>query len=169
MLKTPRITLTGLRLEDSDILYSWIDDAETVRFNAPYRPVDRAGHDAWFSSIGKDPNRIAFAIRAKEQIIGVVQLIDIHPIHRSAELVIRIGEDANRGRGYGTEALRAVVQYAWMDLNLQRIWLRVFHTNERAIAAYQKAGFELEGRMRRACFIDGNYIDELVFSALIPQ
>jgi len=170
MLKATSVQLTGLRPEDSNILYGWIDDAETVRFNAPYKPVDRAGHDAWFANIGKNPNRSVLAIRriTEPAIIGVIQLIDIHPIHRTTELIIRIGTDTDRGRGYGTEALKLAIEHAWRDLNLQRLWLRVFHTNTRAIAAYKKAGLEVEGVMRRACFIDGSFVDEVVMAILRP-
>jgi RimJ/RimL family protein N-acetyltransferase len=161
-----RVSLSSIRPEDSEILFRWINDPETVRLNAPYKPVHWASHEAWVRSVGNSPGRHVFVIRVDGRPIGVVQLVDIDPIHRSAELTIRIGEEADRGRGYGTEALRLAVGFAWRDLNLHRVWARVFATNARAIRAFQKAGFVEEGRLREAAHIGGRYVDMRVFGML---
>lgn len=168
MLKGERVVLTELRSHDSDVLFSWINDAETVRFNAPYAVVSRTAHEQWFANLGKDPKRIAMAIRENRDAaaIGVVQLVDIHSVHRSAELIIRIGAEESRNRGHGTDAVRIAVAHAFNDLNLQRVWLRVFATNARAISAYKKAGFVEEGVMQRACFIHGAWVDETIMAIL---
>src|ERR1700761_163650 len=151
MLTGCAVRLTEIRPEDSDVLYGWINDPETVRHNAPFAPVTRLQHNEWFASIGKNPSKSLFAIRPldSEVLLGTVQLIDIHPVHRTAELTIRIGKDANRGKGYGTDALKLLVDTAFRDMNLVRVWLRVFSSNSRAIRAYEKAGFEKEGVMRK--------------------
>lgn len=168
MSEAPHIELTEVRREDSETMYRWINEAETVRFNAPYRPVTWGEHASWFDNLGSDRARTVFALRKRDnrELIGVLQLIDVHPIHRSAELIIRIGSEADRGRGYGTQALKLAVDYAWRDLNLQRVWLRVFGSNARAISAYSKAGFEQEGTLRRAAWINGRWEDEVVMAIL---
>jgi RimJ/RimL family protein N-acetyltransferase len=168
LIKGTRICLTEVRREDSETMYRWINDAETVRYNAPYSPVSWANHGAWFDGLGKNPSRVVLAIRSIEDqaIIGVIQLLDIHPVHRTAELTTRIGDDKHRGKGHGTEALKLAISFAWRDLNLQRIWLRVFATNARAIRAYEKAGFTTEGTLRRAAWIDGQWVDELAMAVL---
>lgn len=168
MLRGDGVCLTEIREGDKQTLYKWINVAETVRFNAPFSPISWNSHERWFESIGQDSSKVILAIREDEagDIIGVIQLIDIHHVHRSAELTIRIGTDAERGKGLGTKALQLAIDFAWRDLNLQRIWLRVFDTNKRAIRAYEKAGFEHEGVMRRACWIDGGWRDEAVMSVL---
>ncbi len=164
------IALTETRAEDKEALFRWINDAATVHFNAPYRPVGWESHSAWFGALGSNPSRIEFAIRRREapEIIGLLQLVDIHPVHRSAELIIRIGEEQRRGKGYGTEAVKLALTFAWNDLNLNRVWLRVFANNKRAIRAYEKAGLQQEGRMRRAAYIDGAWLDEIIMAALRP-
>lgn len=161
-----RVSLTEIRREDSEMLFRWINDPDTVRFNAPYTPVPWASHAAWFDALGKDPDRIVLAIRRDQTIIGVVQLIDIHRVHRSAELTTRIGSDADRGSGHGTEAIKLAIDFAWRDLNLQRVWLRVFSDNSRAIRAYEKAGFQREGTMHRSAWIDGRWVDQDVMAIL---
>jgi UDP-4-amino-4,6-dideoxy-N-acetyl-beta-L-altrosamine N-acetyltransferase len=164
-----RVRLSSIRPEDSETLFRWINDPETVRFNAAYKPVHWAGHEEWCRSLAATPAKQVFAIRAGERLVGVVQLIDIDPVHRSAELTIRIGEDADRGRGYGTAALRLATDFAWRDLNLHRVWVRVFADNARAIAAYKKVGFVDEGTLREAAHIDGRYVDTRVFGMLRPR
>lgn len=163
-----RVRLSSIRPEDSQTLFRWINDPETVRFNAAYKPVHWAGHEEWCRSLAANPGKQVLAIRVGDRLVGVVQLSDIDPIHRSAELTIRIGEDADRGCGYGTQALRLATDFAWRDLNLHRVWLRVFADNARAIAAYRKAGFVDEGTLREAAHTDGRYVDMRVFGLLRP-
>jgi RimJ/RimL family protein N-acetyltransferase len=163
------VTLSSIQPEDSETMFRWINDPETVRFNAPFRPVHWASHHEWVQSLGKTSNKFVFAVRAANGLVGVVQLIDVDPIHRSAELTIRIGSDALRGRGYGTQALKLVTDFAWRDLNLHRVWLRVFADNSRAIRAYKKAGFIEEGVMREAGHIDGRFVDVVIFGILRPK
>ncbi len=165
----PKIALTSIGMEDGETLFRWINDPDTVRFNAPYKPVHWENHKDWISSLGKASTKVAFAIRVDGELVGVTQLIDIDPIHRSAELTIRIGDEANRGRGYGTEALKLLLAFAWKDLNLHRVWLRVFSNNERAIKAYVRAGFTREGVMREAAHIDGRYVDVCVLGQIRPK
>src|SRR5215203_106819 len=108
MFKGQNVVLTEVRRDDSDALYRWINDAETVRFNAPYAPVPWTNHMAWFEGFGRDASRVIFAIResADGPAIGTIQLIDIHRVHRTAELIIRLGSEEHRGKGLGTEAIK---------------------------------------------------------------
>jgi RimJ/RimL family protein N-acetyltransferase len=168
MLKGSNVVLSQFHPDDKAMLFEWINDADSARYNAPYRPVDWHSHSQWFDSIGRDPCRILFAIRkaSDRALIGTIQLMDIHPVHRSAELLVRLGKEENRGQGFGTEAIRLVMEFGWRDLNLERIWLRVFASNERAIRAYKAAGMTEEGRMRRAAFIAGRWEDQIIMAAL---
>lgn len=168
MLSGTKVTLGSLRAEDSNKLFEWINNADLVRLNAPFKPVHFEAHKEWFDSIAKDPNRACFAIREKEgdRLIGYAQLINIHPVHRSAELTIRIGDKAFHSKGYGTDAVRTLVEFAWRDLNLHRVFLHVFADNRRAVRAYEKAGFRVEGHLREAAFIDGGWCDVLVMGLL---
>lgn len=170
MLKGERVILATLREEDSEKLFQWINDPELVRFNAPYKPVHWNGHLQWFETVTKDASRIILGIRdhLSDSLIGVIQLIDIQPIHKHAELVIRIGDEKFRGQGYGRDSLRLMLDYAWRDLNLHRVWLRVYGTNTAAIAAYKSVHFVEEGRLRQAAYINGRWEDVCVMGILQP-
>ena len=97
-----------------------------------------------------------------------MQINGINSVHRSAELGIRIGEEKNRGQGYGKEALRLAVDFCWNHLNLNRVQLVVFKHNDRAIGAYKAVGFRKEGLLRKAAFIGGGWVDVIVMAALRP-
>lgn len=159
MPASEEIALAPLTHADSDILFRWINDREVVLHSAPYRPVGRAAHDAWFSSVQQREDVVIFGIRLVESdhLIGTCQLCNVHPVHRSAELRIRIGEPDARGRGYGTAAVRRLLAFGFRELGLHRVSLDVRDDNERAKALYLKAGFEDEGLRRDAAFIDGEY------------
>jgi RimJ/RimL family protein N-acetyltransferase len=85
---------------------------------------------------------------------------------RSAELGIVIGDKAYWNQGYGTQAMRLLVHHGFTTLNLNRIFLRVYEDNPRAVRAYEKAGFFQEGRMRQGEYHDGRYLDVLLMSVL---
>lgn len=167
MHKTQHISLTPLAVDDLPLLFEWINDREQVLFNGPYKPVHWDQHKAWFESIQARKDVVIFGIRLENRkLIGSCQLHSINPIHQSAELQIRIGETEERGHGYGTEAVRLLLDFAFKDLNLHRVYLNVFANNVRAIRAYEKAGFSREGLLRGAAYIDGNYLDVIVMGIL---
>ena len=171
MLKGDKVVLGPIVPNDFQFLFRWGDDVEAARLNEPYRPPTwRAQEDLWFN-VGRDPSRVFFAVRkiGAEPIIGYVQITGIDSVHRSATLGMRIGDAAERSQGYGRDALRLAVHYCWNHLNLSRIQLSVYGTNERAIRLYESSGFQIEGRLRRALFIDGGWIDLVVMGLLHPS
>jgi RimJ/RimL family protein N-acetyltransferase len=109
---------------------------------------------------------VLFAIRVGGHLVGTCQLHGIQPIHRTAELQIRIGRASDRGKGYGTKAVSQLVRFGFLDRNLNRIALHVFADNTAAVRLYTKIGFKEEGRLRQAVFIDGHFKDVLIFSLL---
>src|SRR5260370_20330613 len=151
--------LSGIQIELAAVihpallaLFDWINQPALVRFSAPYRPVHERSHGDWFDAVSRDPSRVIFAIRSKREgeLLGTVQLTDIHPIYRQAQMLIRIGDPRHHGRGIGTEALRLLLDFAWRDLNLHRVWAQVFARNQRPLAWYPHAQVPHEGT-RQEC------------------
>lgn len=162
------VELAPLRAADSELLFAWINDRDLVVLNAPFRPVSRAEHDAWFDDVrSRDDVRI-FGIRLQDgdRLVGSCQLHSIHPVNRSAELQIRIGADDAQDRGVGTAAVRLLLRCAFEELALHRVQLRVFATNERARHVYERVGFRVEGVQREAVCIDGAWIDVVLMAIL---
>jgi RimJ/RimL family protein N-acetyltransferase len=80
--------------------------------------------------------------------IGTCQFHKIDERNRSAEIGIMIGEKAYWNQGFGTETVRLLFEHGFATLSLHRIWLQVYENNKRAIRAYEKAGFQYEGKFR---------------------
>jgi len=168
MLIGERVILGPMLNADAPLLFEWINTRDLVLMNAPYRPIGEDRQAEWFRRIQRDASTDFFAVRERssERMLGSCQLRKIHPIHRSAELQIRIARPEDRGRGFGTEAVRLLVGFGFRDRNLHRIELNVFADNLAARRAYAKAGFLEEGTRRQVAFINGKYVDLMSMGVL---
>ncbi len=168
MVNAPRVVLSALTRDDSSTLFRWINDRAEVLLGSAYHPVHELQHDEWFHGVQQQANLVIFGIRLADtqELIGSCQLRSIDWIHRTADLQIRIGDSRHRGHGYGTEAVRQLLHFAFHDLNLRRVSLQVFAANAVAVRVYEKAGFVREALLREAAYIDGRYVDVIVMGAL---
>ena len=168
MLIGEKVCLGPILTGDGPFLFSWMNNRGLAYGNGPYRPMSQLAFDEWFNGIAKDPRRVVFALRSRSdmKLLGYVQIINIDAPFRSAELGILIGEEAEQGRGFGQEAIALAIEFCWSDLNLQRLSLLVVGENARAGHVYEKVGFEVEGRMRRAAYANGQYVDIVVMGKL---
>ena len=108
-----------------------------------------------------------FAIETKDgRHIGNMGLSDVEPEQRRARIAIRIGDPGDRSKGYGSDAMRTFLRFAFEEMNLNRVELEVFEYNLRAIAAYKKCGFLEEARLRLAHFSGGAFYDTLIMAVL---
>lgn len=162
------VRLRQVRLDDSGLLFEWINNRDLVILNAPFRPISYQEHQEWFENLGFRKNLKFFIIEDIESglALGSCQLTNIHEIHRSAELQIRMGRSDFHNKGAGSEAVRLLVEYGFTKLKLHRIMLYVFSTNLRAIHVYKKNGFTKEGVLREAAFIEGRWLDIFVFGLI---
>ncbi|WP_224545310.1 GNAT family N-acetyltransferase [Mesorhizobium sp. CA16] len=97
--------------------------------------------------------------------VGHVRLHSIDWHDKRAALAIGIDDQAYLGKGYGAEAIRLVLGYAF-GLGLHRVFLRVLSSNSRAIACYRKCGFVEEGREREAALVSGAWQDDIIMGLL---
>jgi RimJ/RimL family protein N-acetyltransferase len=162
------ITLEMLRSDDSPVMFKWINTKELVEFNAAFHPVTLEDHNKWFNSLSSRKDMVIFGIRLRsdDTLIGSCQLFSINSVVKSAELQIRIGDFEKMGKGLGSEAVQLLVEYGFKELGLRRIFLQVFAFNTRAIKAYEKCGFVLEGCLREAAFIGDRFVDVLIMSVM---
>ena len=165
---TDGVVLGPLMDADLPVLFRWINEPDQVHWNAAYHPVSETDHRQWFDSVRRRNDISIFAIRtlSDKRLIGSCQLHHIDPVHRSAELQIRIGDQDERGRGLGTDAVTQLLRFGFDDLNLHRVYLHVFANNAAAIRAYEKAGFRREGVLKEAAHIDGRYVDVVAMGIL---
>jgi RimJ/RimL family protein N-acetyltransferase len=116
------------------------------------------------------PNFYIFMIRTLDgdRLIGEIGLEGVAWNHGDSFVGIGLGERDYWGKGYGTDAMRVILRYAFTELNLQRVSLDVFEYNPRAIRSYEKAGFTVEGRVRGNLNRDGRRWD-LFFMGILKE
>jgi RimJ/RimL family protein N-acetyltransferase len=150
----------------------WYADPEIARLaryqQTPMRPEEI---DRFFEARVVGPDALAMAVheRATERLIGTCAFSQLDGENGSAMYHITIGEPDVWGRGYGTEATRLMLAHAFGTLGIHRVALFVFEFNERAIRAYRRCGFVVEGRSRESIWRDGRWWDELAMSVLEPD
>ncbi|MET3210781.1 UNVERIFIED_CONTAM: RimJ/RimL family protein N-acetyltransferase [Paenibacillus sp. PvR008] len=165
-----RIKLAAVREEDAETMFKWGEDAEYLRnvdtdLALPYtlKQMESEGSPS--------SNEVYFRLRtlADDVLIGFVAIHGIEWNNRIGQLAVGIGNTDYRGKGYGAEAVRLILRYAFYELNLNRVGLDVIEYNEQAIRTYEKAGFQLEGRVRSAVLRDGNSYDRIMMGILYSE
>jgi RimJ/RimL family protein N-acetyltransferase len=170
MLLGNKVCLGPLLRTDGPIIFGWRNTLDVMRLDWCYRPSDQTGFEEWFNGVGRDPSRVVFAIRRKAdmEFVGYIQVVNINSAFRSGELGIMMGNETHRGQGYGSEALRLCVDFAWQELNLQRLSLALVGDNPAALHVYLNSGFEREGVLRRAVYSRGEFKDVTLMALLRP-
>lgn len=151
----------------------WMRDSEFVRLldTDPARLLSVDKYKEWFEKdlVEQQKNdELFFLIRTLEEdlTIGLIGLDGIQWVHGDAWVGIGLGEREYWGKGYGTDAMRILLRYAFEELNLHRLSLSVFEYNSRAIRSYEKAGFVIEGRARQFLNRDGRRYD-MIFMGIL--
>jgi RimJ/RimL family protein N-acetyltransferase len=163
------VKLRELERGDVRMINAWRTDREVVdSLSAGFAFVGLDVDQDWFTRyLAQRHNNVRLAIiDDDEELVGCVYLLDIRWVHRSAEFAILIGRKDRWKRGIGTWATRVLLRHAFDDLQLQRVWLQVCHTNQAARRLYERTGFRNEGSLRRALFKNGQYVDVDVMAIL---
>jgi diamine N-acetyltransferase len=165
------IRLRAIERTDIPKFLKWFNDPEVTKGLATIFPMSEAREIQWFDEMLKRPIEvqpfgIEIEVDGEWQLIGNTSFFDFDKFAHSSEIGIVIGEKKNWGKGYGSKALRLVLKHGFDSMNLNRISLKVYALNDRAIRVYNKVGFTLEGTMRDAIFRDGKYFDVHMMSIL---
>jgi RimJ/RimL family protein N-acetyltransferase len=142
------------RLADDEPARMWSEKKHKERFE---KRIEESPEDGYFS----------FSIRTldTEQVIGVTML-RVDWSNAEAMIGIAIGERDHWGKGYGTDAIQLVMQFAFYELNLRRLTLGVNDYNLRAVRTYKKAGFQKEGVIRGDVQREGRHMDSIYMGLL---
>jgi RimJ/RimL family protein N-acetyltransferase len=165
-----KIRLRALTAEDAKITWKWQNSPEIKEFYSdhPY-PVNYELEKLWYDKITYTNIPVTvFGIEVLEnqKLIGMSILKNINLIHRSAELGIFIGDTSEKHKGYSSEATLFTLKFGFMDLGLNRIYLKVHEDNAPAIRLYEKTGFKKEGVMRKSVFKNDRFKNEIIMSLL---
>jgi len=148
----------------------WLNDFEVTDYTGRSAKVLTLEDERkWFAN-PKEDAQVFFIVRMEDnELIGTIGLHEINNISRTATLGIFIGDKSGRNKGYGTEAIRLILDYGFNYLNLNNIKLDVMDFNARAIASYKKCGFKEYGRRRKCYFLNGKYYDKIEMDILAEE
>jgi diamine N-acetyltransferase len=171
MIYAERVRLRAPERSDIPRFVVWLNDPEVRAGLLVAIPFSHADEENWFDNMLKRPmeeHPLTIEVHQGEDwlAIGNCGFFDCDWRCRSAEVGIFIGEKSLWNQGYGTEVMRLLLRHGFDTLNFNRIALRVFANNLRAIRSYEKAGFVHEGCQRQGVYRDGQYIDVLMMSVL---
>ena len=167
-----RVALGPLTSAHVPYLVRWDNDWATTRTTTiPPQPISPDAYAAGFPQALTIQDRTPFIIydRATLQPIGYTDLHRIDHRNRTAEYAIGIGEAEYRGKGYGTEVTRLMLDYAFTAQGLASVMLSVVAVNEQGIRAYTKAGFREIGRRRQAWMLAGQLWDIVYMDCLASE
>jgi RimJ/RimL family protein N-acetyltransferase len=163
-----KVYLRPLEVEDADAFVPWRNDKEIRQYMGRTSPTNRIrGRERLEQCYISDQNiHLGLALKEMDRLIGAIGLYHISMTHRNAELGIIIGDKSCWSKGYGTEAMKLILEYGFDQLNLHRIYLFVLDFNTRAIRAYEKVGFRREAVFREHWYKDGEHCSDCSMSIL---
>lgn len=161
MLTGPKVRLRAIEESDLATLARWRSDPDHYDYFYEFVPLSAAAQRTWFDAQRASRDEINFAVQAHDAtLIGTVSLMHIEARSRRAELGrVLIGHPDYRGRGCGTEMIRLALEYGFDHLNLNKIVCEALVRNERAVAAYGRVGFRVEGTLKDHVYKRGAFAD----------
>jgi RimJ/RimL family protein N-acetyltransferase len=163
MLAHGSVYLRAAERSDIPTFVRWFTDRRTTATLLMSSPMGLASEERWFDRMldahGKESWSFVICRREDDRAVGGIDLHDVNLRNGSASLGIAIGDPDDTGRGYGGDAIRALLGFGFGQLRLERIELDVYDFNERARRVYERVGFQHEGTLRRALFRDGAFHD----------
>lgn len=165
-----RIYLSPRNSEDVELFTKWLNDFEVTDYTGRSGMLlSLDGEKKYLEENGNPEGNFAIVTLEGDKLIGTVSLERIEWINRTATLGIFIGDGEYLNKGYGTEAIRLILEFGFKYMNLHSVKLDVMEFNQRAIKCYQKCGFKEYGRRRKCKFIDGTYYDSIEMDILSDE
>jgi diamine N-acetyltransferase len=167
ILEGERVRLRPMDEGDLPNFVEWFSDDEVTRWlaQAPQSPSLEEELE-WYHRQRSNPETLLWAIEMQDgRMVGSTEL-RLEPERQKAELGIVIGEKSEWSGGLGTDTVRLILQYAFEELELNRVELTTDEENARAIRCYEKVGFVREGLKRQDRVVDGRFGNTVLMAVL---
>lgn len=163
------IILRAISKNDAKLLLDLINDPETEKMlGGSSFPVSLEEQEKWIATQCErsDILRCIVAQKGNEEGIGTVILSDIDNKNGVAQVHIKMDKQKGRGKGYGTEALKTIVKYAFDELRLNCVYAEILEYNIVSQKLFEKCGFHREAILRERVYKGGKYINVITYSRL---
>ncbi|GAB6189108.1 GNAT family protein [Marinitoga arctica] len=170
MFEGKKVRLRAYKKEDLDKVVEYINDIEVRRGLTPgiMFPFRYEDEEKWYESInplGNGEYNFAIELKKTGEYIGGCGIPNVDWKNSVVTVGIFIGKPF-LNNGYGTEAMKLLVNFVFNEMNINKVKLHVFSFNKRAIRSYEKVGFKIEGVLREQIFREGKYHDEIIMGIL---
>jgi len=162
-----RLYLSPVSGEEAEKYTHWMNNLETtVKLTTAPQIISLEKEKQMLELFQKEGYNFAVVQKENDELTGNCGLMNVDLVQRTAELGLFIGEKKHRGKGYGSETVQLLLDYAFNLLNLHSVYLRVRSFNEAALRCYPKLGFKEIGRRRECVLVGGSYYDEIYMDIL---
>ncbi len=166
-IKGKKVLLRAIELSDAELLQQMINDEEIERMMVGYSfPVAKHQQIKWIENLSNERSVFRAMIDVDGKAIGTIILTDIDMRSGTAEVHIKLAKIAERGKGYGSDAMSTLVSYAFDELRLNCIYCQIKEDNIASQKMIEKCGFVKEGRLRSRVYRNGKYYDFYEYSIL---
>ncbi|MFA6808065.1 MAG: GNAT family protein [Eubacteriales bacterium] len=167
MLVGKKTFIRPLDYEDIDLLYQWYSDQDFLYYLSGGWPINSMLKKEEIEKKFFEEDNYRYAILDQNKdMIGTLGFDEVNICSRAAKIYIGIGNKDYFGKSYGTDALAVFIKYLFNQWNFHRITAETWDGNQRAIACYQKLGFQIEGKLRDGYYVHGKYRDVVVLGLL---
>lgn len=168
VLRGKNVRLRPPCLDDADTRFALGNDVDIVEMfgvsRNEVRPLTRAEAAQWVRGLSDHPH--TWVIEINGAFAGIIRLDNVNRQDKRATMAVGIYNPALLGKGFGTEAIALLLRHAFGEMALHRIGIRVLAYNKRAIRAYEKCGFIIEGRERETAYVNGRWHDDIMMGLL---
>ena len=169
MIAGEHVILRAFEREDGERCYRWMNDPNIVRTLKTRYPIAFQNEIEWLDRamhVSPGDSERHFAVEKKDDRshIGNASIHDIEWVSRTAAFGLFIGEPSAWNRGFGSDAIRTLVRFAFDEMNLRKLRISIFDYNDRARHILETQGFVQEGRLRKEFYREGSYHDIVLLS-----
>lgn len=159
------VYLRPMMVEDTDLIIKWRNSDIVRRYFIYQKPFTREGHLEWIRTMIEPGNGYQFIACMKEddRPIGSTYLRDFDREHGKIEYGLFIGEEVSRGKGIGSQLAALTCKFAFDDLNVNKVFCKIFAWNKASTKSVMNAGFKEEGYLTRDVKVQGEYQDMILF------
>lgn len=162
-----KVLLRAVELRDAEILQQMINDENIERMMWGYSfPVSMHQQIKWIENLSNEKSTFRAIIEVEQVAVGTIILSDIDMKNGIAEIHIKLADDENRGKGYGTDSVLTLLKYAFNELRLTCVYCRIREDNIASQKMFERCGFVKEGCLRSRVYRDGKYYDFYEYSIL---
>jgi len=168
MIYGDKVGLRPVEEEDLPLLAQWRNDPQSRSMFLMPLLLPVSGQKKWYEAVLNDPTQMRFmVVRLDNQaVVGTISLLHIDYRNQMAEMGSDIIIPAERGHHFGLDATRALIRYAFEELNLRRLYGTGLSANTIGMRKHMRAGFKPEGIGRKAVLVNGEFQDAIYLGLL---